>query len=60
MSDLEDVNVEGAAMREKIFAAAAEFAKEAAERAAKRAEKNKTAPSEPPKKKAKTAPPAAE
>jgi hypothetical protein len=60
MSDLEDVNVEGAAMREKIFAAAAEFAKEAAERAAKRAEKNKTAPSEPPKKKTKTAPPAAE
>jgi hypothetical protein len=51
MSDLEDVNVEGAAMREKIFAAAAEFAKEAAERAAKRAEKNKTGPSEPPKKK---------
>ena len=60
MSDLEDVNVEGAGMREKIFAAAAEFAKEAAERAAKRAEKNKTGPSEPPKKKAKTAPPAAE
>jgi hypothetical protein len=47
-------------MREKIFAAAAEFAKEAAERAAKRAEKNKTGPSEPPKKKMKTAPPAAE
>ena len=60
MSDLEDVPVEGAATREKIFAAAAEFAKEAAERAAKRAEKNKTGPSEPPKKKTKTAPPAAE
>ena len=60
MSDLEDVPVEGAAAREAIFAAAAEFAKEAAERAAKRAEK---AASDPPKKKNKTnktEPPAAE
>ena len=59
MSDLEDVP-EGAAAREAIFAAAAEFAKEAAERAAKRAEK---AASDTPKKKNKTnktEPPAAE
>ena len=57
MSDLEDVPVEGAAAREAIFAKAAEYAKEAAERAAKRAEK---AASDPPKKKNKTEPPAAE
>jgi hypothetical protein len=49
--------VEGAAAREAIFAKAAEYAKEAAERAAKRAEK---AASDPPKKKNKTEPPAAE
>ena len=57
MSDLEDVPVEGAATREKIFAAAAEFAKDAAERAAKRAEKKASGP---PKKKRKSGPSAAE